>query len=170
MNIKTTSYPENLLSLILDDVPEVIDENHVAGLEHALSSLSEREQIVAKLYFKERRSCIECAKLLELSRGYVHQVIHNIIRKLHHPLRIQYIQNGIKFKSGHIDISESLMRLELSTRLSNALLRNNCETIADVIEAYKSGDIYRFRNIGAVGIDEIAKRITEYTDVKLLEV
>ena len=55
-------YPHNLIATIIDEsvwelnLPTEMTEDHLAGLEYAISQLDEREQTIIRMRFEERQT------------------------------------------------------------------------------------------------------------------
>lgn len=52
-----------------------------------------------------------------------------------------------------------IAELDLSVRSYNCLVRANCQTIAQVLELFENGNIFRVRNLGKKSIQEIISKI-----------
>ena len=100
MESEKIPYPENLLSDIgLELVfgkPEYtpINDDQMAGLAHALTTIREREQKMIRLRYEEKKTLQEIGDQYELSRERVRQIIAKGVRKLRHPSRTVYIRDG----------------------------------------------------------------------------
>lgn len=100
MESEKIPYPENLLSDIgLELVfgkPEYtpINDDQMAGLAHALTTIREREQEMIRLRYEEKKTLQEIGDQYELSRERVRQIIAKGVRKLRHPSRTVYIRDG----------------------------------------------------------------------------
>lgn len=81
--------------LMYDEDQIGLNENQKQGLEVALSKLSEREQKVIELRFKDRFTLDECGRLLDVTRERVRQIEAKAIRKLRHPAYRRFYKYGI---------------------------------------------------------------------------
>lgn len=100
MESEKIPYPENLLTDIgLELVfgkPEYspLNDDQMAGLAHALTTIREREQEMIRLRYEEKKTLQEIGDQYELSRERVRQIIAKGVRKLRHPSRTVYIRDG----------------------------------------------------------------------------
>ena len=100
MESEKVPYPENLLTDIgLELVfgkPEYspLNDDQMAGLAHALTTIREREQEMIRLRYEEKKTLQEIGDQYELSRERVRQIIAKGVRKLRHPSRTVYIRDG----------------------------------------------------------------------------
>ena len=100
MESEKIPYPENLLSDIgLELVfgkPEYapLNDDQLAGLAHALTTIREREQEMIRLRYEEKKTLQEIGDKYELSRERVRQIIAKGVRKLRHPSRTVYVRDG----------------------------------------------------------------------------
>lgn len=91
-----TPYPYNLLDEVIRGRWEsVLNTDQEAGLEHALSTLTEREQQAIAEYFGNGGTLESTAKLFNLTRERVRQIIAKAVRKLRHPMRFKIIKYGL---------------------------------------------------------------------------
>ena len=100
MESEKIPYPENLLTDIgLELVfakPEYtsLNDDQMAGLAHALTTIREREQEMIRLRYEEKKTLQEIGDQYELSRERVRQIIAKGVRKLRHPSRTVYVRDG----------------------------------------------------------------------------
>ena len=119
-NIKQPSpYPYNLLEDIYGERYEaILDEDLKAGLDYAISTLTERQQAMLKEYYENEKTYDEIAKEVGITRERIRQVIVKALRMLRHPSRMHYIKYGYKIASGELSrqveerYSEEIKRLE----------------------------------------------------------
>lgn len=101
MEAEKIPYPENLLTDIglelIFEKPEytALNDDQMAGLEHALTTIREREQEMIRLRYEEKKTLQEIGDKYELSRERVRQIIAKGVRKLRHPSRTVFIRNGL---------------------------------------------------------------------------
>jgi len=111
-------YPYNLLIAITGEEPEeMLTEDHLNGLEHAISTLSEREQKMIRLYFQEEKSLEDVGREMNVTRERVRQVIAKGERKLRDRNRFAYIEEGFE----GCRLKEEENSLELKIRRINEL-------------------------------------------------
>lgn len=90
-------YPYNLLDCLFGEpFMVVLDEDHMAGLEAALGSLTPRELECIRLYFEEDKTYEEIGRDFRLTRERVRQILAKALRKLRHPSRTSLIIHGVK--------------------------------------------------------------------------
>ena len=100
MEAEKIPYPENLLTDIglelIFEKPEytALNDDQMAGLEHALTTIREREQEIIRLRYEEKKTLQEIGDKYELSRERVRQIIAKGVRKLRHPSRTVYVRDG----------------------------------------------------------------------------
>ena len=100
MESEKTPYPENLLTdmglELVFGKPEYtpLNDDQMAGLAHALTTIREREQEMIRLRYEEKKTLQEIGDRYELSRERVRQIIAKGVRKLRHPSRTVYIRDG----------------------------------------------------------------------------
>ena len=133
-NAKVTleTYPYNLLEEVFGDQVEWIDdEDHRAGLDKALSTLTEREQQIIQFRYFEQKTLDETCKQFGVTRERVRQCEAKAIRKLRHPARQNMIifgyegaseYSGLKNKERELHERESILK-EREERLVNILAR-----------------------------------------------
>lgn len=91
-----TPYPYNLLDEVIRGRWEsVLNTDQEVGLEHVLSTLTEREQQAIAEYFGNGGTLESTAKLFNLTRERVRQIIAKAVRKLRHPMRFKIIKYGL---------------------------------------------------------------------------
>lgn len=100
--LEKVSYPENLLTdiglALVFDKPEYtpLEDDRMAGLAHALRTLSEREREMIHLRYEEKKTLQEIGNQHSLSRERVRQVIAKGVRKLRHPSRTVFVRDGLE--------------------------------------------------------------------------
>lgn len=100
MESEKIPYPENLLTDIGVELifgkPEytALNDDQMAGLAHALTTIREREQEMIRLRYEEKKTLQEIGDQYELSRERVRQIIAKGVRKLRHPSRTVYVRDG----------------------------------------------------------------------------
>ena len=92
-----TPWPYNLLDeVICDRWESVLNTDQEAGLEHALSTLTEREQQAIAEYFGNGGTLESTAKLWNVTKERARQIIEKAVRKLRHPMRFKIIKYGME--------------------------------------------------------------------------
>jgi len=71
-----------------------LNDDQMAGLAHALTTIREREQEMIRLRYEEKKTLQEIGDQYELSRERVRQIIAKGVRKLRHPSRTVYVRDG----------------------------------------------------------------------------
>ena len=70
------------------------DPEQVKGLEYILGLLSEREQELLDLRYRQGKTLEECGRRIGFSRSRSGQVEQTALRKLRHPHRIAFVRDG----------------------------------------------------------------------------
>lgn len=114
------------LSLVLE-IPMTNDRWQ--GLQHALHTLTEREQKAIYYYFQQEDNTLEEAgKMLGVTRERFRQILTKGVRKLRHPTRAIYILKGYKIASGELRKKVFETR-QKEIDAANALIDAKIETI-----------------------------------------
>lgn len=91
-----TPYPYNLLDEVIRGRWEsALNTDQEAGLEHALSTLTEREQQAIAEYYGNGGTLESTAKLWNVTKERARQIIAKAVRKLRHPMRLKIIKYGL---------------------------------------------------------------------------
>lgn len=184
MIYKKYPYPYNLMVALTEnesDGMNVLDDDRIAGLEYALSTLTERQRTVCKMRFEDEMTYEQIAKRFGLTRERIRQVLAKAIRTLRHPSRFKYIQHGVEIASGKLKAQmqarqaeelERLMDVErrrsevrnildrpvealgLSVRAFNCLWRDEIKTVEQLM-TLEVDDIKRMRCAGRKTLAEI---------------
>lgn len=88
-------YPLNLLHSIHPEQPDIISSDIRIGLEYILTTLSDREQEIIRLRYRERRTRPDIADEFCITQERVRQIEAKALRKLRHPNRYQFIRLGM---------------------------------------------------------------------------
>ena len=92
-----TPYPYNLLDEVIRGRWEsTLNSDQEAGLEHALSTLTEREQQAIAEYFGNGGTLESTAKLWNVTKERARQIVAKAVRKLRHPMRFKIIKCGME--------------------------------------------------------------------------
>lgn len=172
-------YPYNLITTIIDesvwklDLPTEMTEDHLAGLEFAISRLDEREQTIIRMRYKERRTFAQIGEFFDISVNRASQVERKALRKLYHPKNLRYYKYGIegyKVKKAEFEEAErqraytekvmetTIYDLDFSVRTFNNLIRANCEKVSDLV-ALSEEDILNLKNMGKKQFAEVALKL-----------
>ena len=172
-------YPYNLISTIIDEsvwelnLPTEMTEDHLAGLEYAISQLDEREQTIIRMRFEERQTYAQIGEHLGISLNRVSQVARKALRKLYHPKNLKYYKYGLEgHKLRRADFEEAerqraytekvmettIYDLDFSVRTFNNLIRAKCEKVRDLV-ALSEEDILNLKNMGKKQLAEVALKL-----------
>ena len=172
-------YPYNLISTIIDEsvwelnLPTEMTEDHLAGLEYAISQLDEREQTIIRMRFEERQTYAQIGEHFGISLNRISQVARKALRKLYHPKNLKYYKYGIeghKVRQAQFEEAErkraytdkvmetTIYDLDFSVRTFNNLIRANCEKVSDLV-ALSEEDILNLKNMGKKQFAEVALKL-----------
>lgn len=127
-------YPFNLIDAVFcREVEWYDDADHMEGLEHALETLSDREQEVIHKRFQELKTLEETGRDFNVTRERIRQIEAKAVRKLRHPARQRFILHGFR---GGAELEELKERAkELDER--EELIEKRERTLDELIERYK---------------------------------
>ena len=172
-------YPKNLLLVIQvtavypTELPaDNITDDIIAGLEHALSTLAEREQKIIRMRYQEHLPLREIGVAIGVTTERIRSLDDKILRKLREPQRLGYIKYGKlgyealisqreEEKRNAVDIMQRQMTLEeldLSVRSFNCLKKRGCDTVDDVANLSEE-EIIKTKNLGRKSMIEIAQAL-----------
>ena len=172
-------YPYNLIATIIDEsvwelnLPTEMTEDHLAGLEYAISQLDEREQTIIRMRFEERQTYAQIGEHLGISLNRISQVARKALRKLYHPKNLKYYKYGIEgHKERQAEFEEAerkraytekvmettIYDLDFSVRTFNNLIRANCDKVSDLV-ALSEEDILNLKNMGKKQFAEVALKL-----------
>ena len=150
LNFFSTEYPYNLIHTVYGENYQWDgSEDQLAGLEYALSTLTEKEQMIINERFVKKLIYDDIGKLHGVGRERIRQILMKAYRKLRNPTRCKYIRDGLNaekerekqtFRDDKIDqygCSEAFYNLSFSVRTFNCLRRANIGTVKDVVTAWK---------------------------------
>ena len=90
-------YPFNLIDEIYrEEFVWVDDQDHMDGLEHALETLTEREQKVIYERFQEMKTFEEVGKDFGITRERIRQIEAKALKKLRHPSRSKRLKDFLE--------------------------------------------------------------------------
>ena len=172
-------YPYNLISTIMDEsvwelnLPTEMTEDHLAGLEYAISQLDEREQTIIRMRFEERQTFSQIGEHFNISVNRASQVERKALRKLYHPKNLKYYKYGLEgYKVRQAEFEEAerkraytekvmattIYDLDFSVRTFNNLIRANCGNVGDLV-ALSEEDILNLKNMGKKQFAEVALKL-----------
>ena len=172
-------YPRNLLLVIQltavypTELPtEDITEDIKAGLNYALSTLSEREQAIIRMRYQEHLPLREIGIAIEVTTERIRSLGDKILRKLREPQRLGYIKYGKcgfetliakreeEKRNAKVDsqLRMTLEELDLTVRSFNCLKVRGCDTVGD-IAALTEEEILKTKNLGKKSMIEIAEAL-----------
>ena len=172
-------YPYNLISTIIDEsvwelnLPTEMTEDHLAGLEYAISQLDDREQTIIRMRFEERQTYSQIGEHFNISLNRVSQVARKALRKLYHPKNLKYYKYGLeghKVRQAEFEEAErqraytekvmetTIYDLDFSVRTFNNLIRAKCEKVSDLV-ALSEEDILNLKNMGKKQFAEVALKL-----------
>lgn len=130
-------WPYNLLDDLINPYGQmrwdsVINDDQLAGLEYAISTLDDRTQKLLHEYYRDGMTLYEVAKVNGITAERVRQIVAKGVRFLRHPMKRKFIELGLegaKLKNDYdmrlMEISrdmEMLSELEASVRAKYAAL------------------------------------------------
>ena len=171
-------YPKNLLLTIqVTSVHEFelpidnVTDDMLAGLEYAISTLSERERTILRMRYQERCSYREIGESLGVTLERIRTLDDRLLRKLRVPKCLGCIKYGLE---GYTALREKkaaekkekepekmdmlLETLDLSVRCFNCLKVRGCDTVRD-IAALTEEEIIKTKNLGRRSMIEIAEAL-----------
>lgn len=150
-----------LYRAIFDTEPEEITQDQQDGMEEALSCLDDRKRYVLEKKFRDKCVLRQIANDLEVSRARVQQIIENALKKLRRKPYATYITVGRKtYYNARKEYLEKydLWKLNLSTRATNCLGRNNIKNINQLCQlSYE--DLMEMKNLGITTAEEIRNKL-----------
>ena len=150
-------YPRNLLLVVEYEVKDrhidfkvgELTEDILDGVEHALGMLSEREQLVIRMRYKERKKFTEISEALGVDKSRAGVIERKAIHRLCRVPMLGYLKYGKKtydervrvyeeekMKQGYSEetLNTPIADLGLSPHLMNALRYANCVTVGDAVK------------------------------------
>ena len=172
-------YPYNLIATIIDEsvwelnLPTEMTEDHLAGLEYAISQLDEREQTIIRMRYEQKQTFAQIGEKFNISVNRASQVERKALRKLYHPKNLKYYKYGIeghKVRQAEFEEAErkraytekvmatTIYDLDFSVRTFNNLIRANCGNVGDLV-ALSEEDILNLKNMGKKQFAEVALKL-----------
>lgn len=161
-------YPYNLIQEVFQEtVLAEMDDSHMAGLEKALSRLSEREKTYLLDMYRDGLNLGDISKKYGLTRERVRQITAKAVRKLRHPYYKQFILlgvDGVAERKEVEDMKESLKRREADLTEREEAVKKTLDAIARFTEKYnvKQGEEEEHHSY-------IEKEVTYKTDIAELD-
>ena len=172
-------YPYNLIATIIDEsvwelnLPTEMTEDHLAGLEYAISQLDEREQTIIRMRYEQKQTFAQIGEKFNISVNRASQVERKALRKLYHPQNLKYYKYGLEgYKVRQAEFEEAerkraytekvmattIYDLDFSVRTFNNLIRANCGNVGDLV-ALSEEDILNLKNMGKKQFAEVALKL-----------
>lgn len=169
-------YPLNLVHEVYEGFEWDKTPDQIAGLEHVLTELTDREKNCTILYYQDGMTYREIGDIYHLSTERIRQIVKKAERKLRHPTRFNYIQYGYQGNIARLApryeltekdrraglIDTTIEEMDLSTRAFVCLKRANINTVSDITKRLKKGDIMKVRNLGIKTYKEIIEKVSPY--------
>ena len=176
-------YPLNLVHAVYEGFEWEQTPDQIAGLERALMDLTDRERECVVLYFQNAMSYQKIGDIYHLSTERIRQIVKKAERKLRHPSRFQYIRFGYEGNIARLtpkyELTEEDRRADLlntiieemnfSVRAFNCLKRGSINTVSDITEGLKKGNIMKIRNMGPKSYEEIIQKVAPYYGMTVTE-
>ena len=90
-------WPYNLVDEIFRKPTDyLLTDDHVAGLDAAMNTLTERERVGVLLMYRDGKTLDDIGLVFGVTRERVRQIVAKAVRKLRHPSRSKLIRNGLK--------------------------------------------------------------------------
>lgn len=106
-------YPYNLIFDVFGEpLFTEIDQDHEAGLEIAITHLSDRERKCVEMMYKDSKNLEELGKEFNVTRERVRQITAKAVRKLRHPYYQQFIRLGVTGVEKKRELEEREVALE----------------------------------------------------------
>lgn len=122
MLVAKAIWPYNLLDEVVGDESngycwqDELSEDQEAGLEYAVSKLSETEQKIVLLYYKGETTLEVVASEIGVSRARIQQITKKVVQKLRHPVLLKRIKFGYQgyedYRKAHLDIQMLMAEIE----------------------------------------------------------
>ena len=137
------SYPYNLMIAIRGlsnrDIPEAVTNDHLAGLEYALSTLEYRERDILLQRYRDGCMRTEIAEEYGIIPERVRQIENKACRKLQQPTRWNYIAYGV---AGYVKrIATNEYNRGYSTGYSEGYSDGKVDGAAGVTQPYASDEV-----------------------------
>ena len=100
--VPKTPYPENIIidiglqAIFGKDEYTELSPDQLAGLEHVIDMLPEKERVILQLHYKEKQTLQVCGDRFGFSRQRAQQLGWRAIKKLRHPSNIVFIRDGFE--------------------------------------------------------------------------
>ena len=122
-------WPENLLKEI-GDVPLTLNEDQMAGLQYAISTLQKREQNVIRQYFEKSLTHKEIGDTAGVSTTRIGQIKMKALRKMRHHTRSDLIRYGLHGRNPKTN--ESVAAHAMSPLLQSILTKAGLQTMEQI--------------------------------------
>ena len=170
---KNPGYPFNLIDAIYDcEYIWIDDDDHMNGLNHALGTLSDREQEVIKQRYMYYKTLEEVGRDFGLTRERIRQMEKHALFKLRHPSRKNFIEHGF---FGNAELKELKERTKLLDEREKAIkeredklaetLENLGQIQASVDLGMSAGEVRKAVELG-MSIDNMDLSVRSYNCLK----
>ena len=122
-------WPENLLKEI-GNVPLTLNEDQMAGLQYAISTLQKREQNVIRQYFEKSLTHKEIGEKAGVSTTRIGQLKMKALRKMRHHTRSDLIRYGLHGRNPKTN--ESVAAHAMSPLLQSILTKAGLQTMEQI--------------------------------------
>ena len=182
-------YPLNLIhDLFGKDYEWEGNNDQLAGLDYAISTLTGKEQGCLYMRYREQQIYKSIAAEYSLTIERIRQIIAKALRKLRSPMRSVFIKNGYliiqnerKKKEndifiqgyGKYGVSDAWMASDFSIRTQNCLLRSDLRTLHDIVDKVRDDgleSLLKIRNLGQKSLVEIVNALENYYDKSLNDI
>ncbi|MBE6016321.1 MAG: sigma-70 family RNA polymerase sigma factor [Lachnospiraceae bacterium] len=182
-------YPVNLISTVCEsDQITVLTQDQLIGLQHALQSMTPREQEVIQQRFVEQKTFSQIGTLYNISQDKIYSIYKRCLRKLKRPERFELITLGYQkaqevnaekasalkaadkkaFREAVEQINKpellkmSIKELHLSVRVENRLFESQICTLESlwIIMNRHPEQFVEIRGLGEKGQAEIREKLS----------
>ena len=141
-------WPNNLIDHVFgENVDILLDVDHIAGLELAINSLSEREQKAVHLYFEDGYTLDGVGREFGVHRERARQVLAKALRKMRHPSRSNPIKYGVEGNKQRLEVQNLEQQIQKKKTEYDKLVELTDELYAKIeelnAEHEKSIDIFK---------------------------
>ena len=126
-------------ALLMIHDPMTFAMGNARDMEKAISTLTEKEQIVIHKRFEEGLSLDEVGEIFGLTRERIRQIEAKAVRKLRHPSRLQYIKYGVEGKKLDDDLrrrEKEIIERERKLAVKEEQLADALNTLSLIKDAY----------------------------------
>lgn len=160
-------YPRNLMLEIGLNKKEILNAPE-DGIEHVLSLLSERENKIMHLRFKEQKTLEEIANMFNVSRSWINVIIIKCLGKLRYPTNKNIIRHGVNYMNELNCAKNDLLQAKKEINLEITKVLGDKNLLCSIINADKKYEMDKhiledfIEKYGAVGIDALNLSVRAY--------